>query len=427
MADLIECLELSPAMAAAGFPNEADFESVYDELATSGRNPALKVEIETRVKSYFSALELPDVATLYDHLLLSLREDDCIATFNWDPLLAKAFMRNRSAASLPRLLFLHGNIEIGICPSCRVKGFRVDRCGKCGAALQPTNLLYPVRQKNYKADLFIDNEWRELETALSNGYMLTIFGYGAPSTDVEAVDLMLRGWGTNPTFELAEVEIVDIKPEEELKKTWERFLCRTHYSSTNDIWKTWLFRYPRRSCEALAMATLQNDPWHRNQFPRPKSLSQLHGWIAPLILEETNGQFTGDACIQAEDFAERVPTSPQTISTDWVLGWLKAMCQGEIIPPFCVEIVLKDGTRYNLHSIIDFDDETRTFCARIWDLRAFRPADIIELRNKLNQIHVRSELAPAESVHPKLDWANVHLHHDDVAYCVEWHDRVWPE
>src|SRR5256884_3490625 len=49
--------------------------------------------------------------------------------------------------------------------------------------------------------------------------MLTIFGYAAPATDVEAVDLLLRGWGDNPTFELAQVNIVDIKPEEELRKT----------------------------------------------------------------------------------------------------------------------------------------------------------------------------------------------------------------
>jgi hypothetical protein len=30
-------------------------------------------------------------------------------------------------------------------------------------------------------------------------------------------------------------------------------------------------------------------------------------------------------------------------------------------------------------------------------------------------------------VHPKLDWANLHLHFEDIAYCVEWHDRLWPE
>ncbi len=115
------------------------------------------------------------------------------------------------------------------------------------------------------------------------------------------------------------------------------------------------------------------------------------------------------------------------MAIDWVLGWLKAMCQGELIPPFCVELVLRDATRYYLHSIVAFEEETRSLCARIWDLRALQPNEIDELKLRLNQIRSRTELAPAEAVHPKLDWANLHLHFEDVAYCVEWHDRLWPE
>ena len=427
MADLIDCLELRPVIQAAGFSNEADFESIYDELETSGRDPSLKAEIESRVQSYFEGMELPETPTHYDYLLLSLRETDYVATFNWDPFLAKAFIRNREVAKLPTLLFLHGNVQIGTCHSDRIKGFRGDNCSNCGVPLQNSRLLYPVRQKDYNTDSFIKAEWNGLETALKSGYMLTIFGYSAPVTDAVAVDLMLSGWSANPTFELAEVEIVDIKAREALEKTWERFLCRTHYNTSTDIWGTWLFRHPRRSCEAFAMATLQNDPWHNNPFPKLKSLAQLHAWIAPLVAEEERGHFTGNACLQLLDFIETAPQQSRKVGTDWVLGWLKTMCRGELIPPFCVEIVLKDDTRYNLHSIVAFDDESRTLCARIWDLRAFQPSEIIELKHKLNKIQGRSELAPAEALHRKLDWANLHLHHDDIAYCVEWHDRKWPE
>jgi hypothetical protein len=32
------------------------------------------------------------------------------------------------------------------------------------------------------------------------------------------------------------------------------------------------------------------------------------------------------------------------MAVDWVLGWLESMCIGGMIPPFCVELVLKDGT-----------------------------------------------------------------------------------
>jgi hypothetical protein len=426
MADLIEYLGLAPAIADAGFSSTSDFESLYDEVATSGKAAGLKAEIEAKVQAYFEALELPESPTLYDYLVLSLRDSDYIATFNWDPFLAQALRRNRQAAKMPRLLFLHGNVEVGICPVDRVKGFRGDKCEKCGAPLDASKLLYPVRQKNYNADPFIESEWKELEDALRRGYMLTIFGYSAPKTDVEAVGLMLRGWGANPTFELAEVSIVDIKLEPELHTTWERFLCRTHYGTSTSVWNTWLFRHARRSGEALAMATLQNDPWHDNPFPKLRSLSHLHAWLAPLIVEEQNGRFTGNPCLIPQDFSETAPPEPKKIGIDQVLGWLKVMCGGGMIPPFCVEVVLKDGARYSLHSVLECDDETRTMCFRIWDLRALSEADVAELKQKLNNIRNREELSPAGKVHPKLDWANMRAHYEDVSYCVEWHDRIWP-
>jgi hypothetical protein len=42
------------------------------------------------------------------------------------------------------------------------------------------------------------------------------------------------------------------------------------------------------------MATLQNDPWRRDTFPKLKSLNELHGWIAPLLAEEKGGRFSGN-------------------------------------------------------------------------------------------------------------------------------------
>lgn len=296
LADLPECLGLRAAISAAGFSANADFESIYDELATNGRCPSLKIKIESGVRSYFESLVLPDVPTLYDYLILSLRENDLIATFNWDPFLARAFMRNQSAAKLPQIAFLHGNVEIGMCTSDRVKGFRGDICQKCGQILQPTPLLYPVRNKDYDSDPFIANEWSVLEESLNEAYMVTIFGYSAPTTDAAAVELMSNTWGSNPTFELGQVNIVDIKSKRELEKTWQPFFCRSHYGIHKQLSMTWLLRHPRRSGEALAMATLQQEPWPDNPFPELKSLSQLHAWIAPLVAEENEGRFTGKQC-----------------------------------------------------------------------------------------------------------------------------------
>ena len=79
----------------------------------------------------------------------------------------------------------------------------------------------------------------------------------------------------------------------------------------------------------------------------------------------------------------------------------------------------------SLHSVLDCDEQTRTMCFRIWDLRALPEADVAALKQTLNGMRDREGLAPAEKVRPKLDWANVRVHYDDVSYCVEWHDRIW--
>jgi hypothetical protein len=128
-----------------------------------------------------------------------------------------------------------------------------------------------------------------------------------------------------------------------------------------------------------------------------------------------------------EELSETTSQEPKKIGTDSALDWHKVMCRDDLIPPFCVEVVLRDGARYSLHSVLEFDDQTRSICFRIWDLRALSQADVSALKQKLNDIRERKELAPAERLHPKLDWANGHAHYDDVSYCVEWHDRIWPK
>jgi hypothetical protein len=296
MKQLVECLDLTASLKAAGFVDATNFEAIYDELASTGSNQTLVREIEGRVRSYFESMVLPAEATLYDRLLLSMRKTDLIATFNWDPFLPLAYARNARVQRLPQLAFLHGNVEIAVCLRDRVTGFRWQRCQECGNPLQPTRLLYPVRHKDYNTDPFIANEWKRLKWWLDRAYMLTVFGYGAPSTDVEAVDLMSNAWKNNPRFELGQVNIVDVRPQKQLERTWEPFFCRDHDGTLKRFRGTWLFRYPRRSCEALAFATLQMEPWKTNGLPRSKSLARLYKWIEPLLTEESAGRFSGNPC-----------------------------------------------------------------------------------------------------------------------------------
>lgn len=112
---------------------------------------------------------------------------------------------------------------------------------------------------------------------------------------------MLEKWNENPTRELAEIDIVDIRPKEELEATWNEFFVRKHYVIWKDIFKTCAFRNVRRSCEALAMATLQNDQWHENPFPSITDLAKLQGWLRPLLQEEEQGKFSGQPCSPIND------------------------------------------------------------------------------------------------------------------------------
>ena len=64
-----------------------NFEEIYSNLYEKEEYKDLIEIIETKTLKYFSRMKLPSKPTIYDHLVLSLRKKDIIATFNWDPFL----------------------------------------------------------------------------------------------------------------------------------------------------------------------------------------------------------------------------------------------------------------------------------------------------------------------------------------------------
>jgi hypothetical protein len=305
MNDFVETLGLAQILDRANLKWKGrNFEEdVFADLCRNNPNaPAVK-KIDLRIQSYFRSLVLPNCLTIYDTLLLSLKGKDLVATFNWDPLLIQAYNRHASIQrSLPRLTFLHGNVEFGFCLSCRVKGALETSCEKCKRVLTPSHLLFPVRNKDYTKDPFIKAEWDELHHALSRAYFLTVFGYSAPQTDAAAIEIMQAAWSKNEAQELAQIEIIDIRTKEELASTWRPFIVREHYGVVEDLEHSYLTQYPRRSCEALAWATLQNDPWPLNRAPMFRDSTELRSWIVPLVKEEVSldqgGRFSREPCTQ---------------------------------------------------------------------------------------------------------------------------------
>ena len=285
MNDFVETLQLKDLIKSIGEDANQNFEALYSKLYKTGDNSLLE-KIQARTQNYFSQIRIPSHPTIYDYLILGLRKKDLIVTFNWDPLLPQAYRRWRHLGDvLPQIAFLHGNVDVGINRDKKVCGFLSD-----GAShLEPTTLLYPVDQKDYNSDPFIADQWNLATFHLEHAYYITIFGYSAPTTDVEARSLLLKAWKQNTSRIFSQLEIIDIRDKDSLKKSWSDFLDEIHGGVTSSFDNNILLRHPRRSCESFAFATLQQDPWHENPIPKTADLNELESWIKILIQEEQSG------------------------------------------------------------------------------------------------------------------------------------------
>lgn len=290
MRDFVDVLGLEALLKENGVRNpERNFEEIYSELFDRSDTQELLRELEQRVFDYFSSLVLPDPPTLYDHLALSLREKDVIATFNWDPFLFHACARAAEHVSPPRTIFLHGNVAVGYCMEDKVKGHVGQRCHRCGNLFTPSKLLYPIAKKDYASDPTIKAEWDDMRKALQNAYLLTIFGYGAPSTDVEAVTLMKEAWGSPSQRDLEETEIINTQNEGILLETWKGFIHSDHCQILRSFYDSWLVKHPRRSCEAFWSATMELRPFEDHPLPQDMSYEELLAWLEPYLQAEDAG------------------------------------------------------------------------------------------------------------------------------------------
>lgn len=283
MDNFVEVLGLNDLLSQTGITFEsANFEKIYDDLYQDGTHLEIREKLNKVIYDYFSRLEIFDTPTIYDHLLLSLREKDVVATFNWDPFLLQAYRRNARKFKLPRLLFLHGNVGIGYCENDKVMGINGNRCSQCGLTFEATKLLYPIAEKNYHLDGFISSQWQELTLYLQSAFMISIFGYGAPQSDVSAIDLMKSAWGDVNQRSMEQTEIIDIRSEDNLCNTWKPFIHTHHYETHSSFYDSWIANHPRRTGEAYI-----NQYWNaqfidNNPVPQEFAFSELWAWFDQL-------------------------------------------------------------------------------------------------------------------------------------------------
>ncbi len=272
-----------------------NFEKLYGNLHSNNPDSEILKEIEDRIISYFKDMQLPPEPTIYDYLVLSLRGKDLIATFNWDPFLFQAWNRNSQfTKDLPHLSFLHGNVAIGYSKEDKQCGPSGMYMRPDGGFFEPTKLLYPIEQKNYTDDEFINIEWERLKSWMSKEsgtVRVTVFGYGAPVSDVEAVSLLNDAWGTPDDRAMEQFEIVNTTPEEQLRKRWNGFIHSHHYDITDNYFSSSLAYNPRRTGESyfshIQPITISEAFRHSNPIPQDfKTLDELWKWHEPLIEAE---------------------------------------------------------------------------------------------------------------------------------------------
>lgn len=291
MKNLVEVIGLEEDLKSYGVMFEGrNFEELYASIHNEDCYKDLAKILEQKIYDYFDSMELPDDPTIYDLLVLGLREKDVIATFNWDPFLMQALRRNgfRLTKKLPKAIFLHGNVAVGYSEKdgAKILGPKNGR-GSTGHILEPTKILYPVSEKNYSNDEFISDMWREIERVLKRAYMVTIFGYGAPESDIEAIKLFKNAWGNVEERQFEEIEIIDIRDKEELSKVWDIFIHTHHYEVVDSFSKSQIFNHPRRSLEALFARIFDAKFTEGNPYGKLCSFEELDAFLKPIIAKES--------------------------------------------------------------------------------------------------------------------------------------------
>ena len=270
-----------------------NFEELYSNLHKDNPNSTQIKEIERRVYDYFRDMELPKEPTIYDHLVLSLRPKDLIATFNWDPFLYQAFVRNQKVADMPYFSYLHGTVALGYSKEDKRPGPAGWYSKATKNYFVPTRLLYPVDQKNYNQDEFISMEWDRLKAWLNSETTkrVTIFGYGAPKSDFEAVKMLIDSWGTRDERNMEQFEIIDVRAEGTVRKSWGSFIHSHHYDYSTNYFESSLAYNPRRTSESYFQHYMPNTPSEAfsdsNPIPHDlKTLEELWAWHKPLVEAE---------------------------------------------------------------------------------------------------------------------------------------------
>lgn len=142
-------------------------------------------------------------------------------------------------------------------------------------------------KRNYNKTPFLAHQWKVFKAHFRITPLVTIFGYSAPSTDVEARKILKEVWGTPNQRKLEEIEFIDLKQKEQLREEWKEFIHSHHYRNYSSFYESYVATFPRRSIEACNREILLGEVLDYNPPPHFTSLQELRDFMRPLQEEET--------------------------------------------------------------------------------------------------------------------------------------------
>ena len=248
-----------------------NLEDIYSELFRRGDEcKNARIAMEKKLYEYFSNVQLPSFLTIYDLLILSLTEKDCIVSFNWDSLLIQAYNRVAKITwNRPKILFLHGNVGAGVCKDCMTFGLIQNYCRKCGKPYNAVPLLYPVEQKDYNSDSFIRDQWSVAKYYISKAGKVTIFGYSAPSSDKEASEILKAAFSKHDGVHRLDADIVD------------------------SFYNSYLAQAPRRTLQYQYQQFIRG--WWgqpKIHFSKQDTFESVETLLKPLLVNEEQGDYS---------------------------------------------------------------------------------------------------------------------------------------
>lgn len=296
MHGFVKNLGLESILANVELRTQSDnIEDIYSELHERGDEcKDVREQLEDAIFEYFSKLRLPNEITIYDKIVLSLTSKDIIATFNWDPLLIQAYNRARKITNnLPKLAFLHGNVAAGYCERCGHFG-ALQRivCDNCGNTYTRSPLLYPIKHKDYTSNPFIRQEWINLTAYLCRAKMITIFGYSAPKTDVEATQMLKDAFEKYlPAQRFNHIDIIE-RPNfehDKLSNIWKDFIkdSNCYFDIHESFYDSYLANSPRRTVECFYKRNMTG--WWDDsmiKFLEDENWIEVQERFSPLLEEE---------------------------------------------------------------------------------------------------------------------------------------------